>query len=40
MGELDYKPRNANEKWLLRIVYWGTIVLVAFLLWEYVKARR
>ena len=39
MDELDYKPRNAKEKWLLRIVYWGTIILVAFLWWEYVKAR-
>jgi hypothetical protein len=39
MDKLDYKPRNAKEKWLLRIVYWGTIVLVAFLLWEYVKTR-
>ena len=39
MDELDYKPRNTREKWLLRIVYWGTIVLVAFLLWEYVKVK-
>jgi hypothetical protein len=39
MDELDYKPRISKEKWLLRIVYWGTIALVAFLLWEYVKAR-
>jgi len=37
MHELDYEPRNF--KWLLRIVYWGTILLVAFLLWEYAKAR-
>jgi hypothetical protein len=39
MDELDYKPRNSKEKWLLRIAYWGTIALVAFLWWEYVKAR-
>jgi hypothetical protein len=37
--ELGYEPRNFREKWLLRFVYWGTILLVAFLLWEYVKAR-
>ena len=36
---LDYEPRNTKEKWLMRIVYWGTIVLVAFVWWEYVKAR-
>jgi hypothetical protein len=39
MNQLDYKPRNSKEKWLLRIAYWGTIALVAFLWWEYVKAR-
>jgi hypothetical protein len=39
VDELNYKPRNTKEKWLLRIAYWGTIVLVAFLWWEYVKAR-
>jgi hypothetical protein len=39
MHELDYEPRNLREKWLLRIAYWGTILLVAFILWEYVKAR-
>jgi hypothetical protein len=38
-GELDYEPRNSKQKWLMRIVYWGTILLVAFLWWEYVKAR-
>ena len=37
--ELGYKPRNFREKWLLRVVYWGTILLVAFLLWEFVKAK-
>jgi hypothetical protein len=36
---LDYKPRNTKEKWLIRTVYWGTILLVAFVWWEYVKAR-
>jgi hypothetical protein len=36
---LDYQPRDAKEKWLLRIVYWGTILLVAFFFWEYVKAK-
>jgi hypothetical protein len=35
----DYEPRNPKEKWLIRIVYWGTILIVAFILWEYVKAR-
>jgi hypothetical protein len=39
MYGLDYEPRNPKYKWLMRIVYWGTIVLVAFLWWEYVKAR-
>jgi len=39
MYGLDYEPRNAKEKWLLRIVYWGTILLVAFFFWEYVKAK-
>jgi len=39
MDDLDYKPRNSKEKWLLRIVSWGTTALVSFLLWEYVKAR-
>ncbi len=37
--ELDYEPRNFREKWLLRILYWGTILLVTFILWEYVKVR-
>jgi hypothetical protein len=37
--ELGYEPRNLKEKWLLRIVYWGTILLVAFVLWEFVKAK-
>jgi hypothetical protein len=23
MDELDYKPRNTRERWLLRIAYWG-----------------
>jgi len=39
LHELGYDPQNAGQKWLLRIVYWGTILLVAFILWEYVKAR-
>jgi thiol:disulfide interchange protein len=39
MYGLDYELRNPTEKWLMRIVYSGTIVLVAFLWWEYVKAR-
>jgi hypothetical protein len=39
MHELEFEPRNLREKWLLRIVYWGTILLVTFMLWEYVKAR-
>jgi hypothetical protein len=36
---LDYEPRNTREKWLLRMVYWGTSLLAAFIWWEYVKAR-
>ena len=39
MYDPDYEPRNAREKWLFRIVYWGTALVVALLLWEYVKAR-
>lgn len=39
MYGLDYEPRNTKEKWLMRIVYVGTILLVAFIWWEYVKAR-
>jgi hypothetical protein len=35
----DYEPRNTREKWLLRMVYWGTSLLVAFIWWEYVKTR-
>ena len=31
------EPRNSKERWLIRIVYWGTTILFAFLLWEYVK---
>jgi hypothetical protein len=37
--ELGYEPRNFREKWPLRIVYWGTILLVAFLWWEFVKRK-
>lgn len=37
--ELDCQPRSVREKWVLRIVYWGTIVLVALMLWKYVKVR-
>jgi hypothetical protein len=40
MYGLDYEPPNTKEKWLMRSVYWGTILLVAFILWEYVKARQ
>ncbi|MFZ0540530.1 MAG: hypothetical protein WA646_00930 [Candidatus Sulfotelmatobacter sp.] len=39
VDELDDKPRNTKEKWMSRIVYWGTIALVAFCWWEYVKAK-
>ena len=39
MHGVDYEPRNSKEKWMLRIAYWGTIVLVAFIWWEYVKKR-
>ncbi len=28
MYGLDYEPRTSKEKWLLRIVYWGTILLL------------
>jgi len=34
-----FEPRSSKEKWLMRIVYWGTTILVAFLLWEYVKVK-
>jgi hypothetical protein len=34
MFGLDYEPRNTKEKWLMRIVYWGTILLLAFIFWE------
>lgn len=36
---LDDEPCTSKEKWLTRIVYWGTIIVVAFVRWEYVKAR-
>jgi hypothetical protein len=39
MDGLDYEPRNSMEKWVLRILSWGTVAFVAFLWWEYVKAR-
>ena len=39
MNELSYEPRNLREKWLLRIAYYGTILVVAFLLWEYIKTK-
>lgn len=39
MYGLGYEPINTREKRKMRIVYWGTIILVAFLLWEYVKTR-
>ncbi len=39
MQGVDYEPRNSREKWMLRIVYWGTILLVALIWWEYVKKR-
>lgn len=32
MDDLSYVPRNFRDKLLLRVVYWGTILLVAFLL--------
>lgn len=39
LHELGYDPANLGQKWMLRIVYCGTVLLVAFILWEYVKAR-
>jgi hypothetical protein len=30
MHELEFEPRNLREKWLLRIVYWGTILIGCF----------
>jgi hypothetical protein len=30
MHELEFEPRNLREKWLLRIVYWGTILFGCF----------
>jgi hypothetical protein len=37
--EAGYEPRNFREKWLLRIVDWGTILLVVLLWWQFVKAK-
>jgi len=39
MDDLDYKPRNSKEKWLLFLVSWGTTILVAWLWREYMKVR-
>jgi hypothetical protein len=39
MHELGYEPCGYKEKWLLQTVYWGTILLVTVLWWEYIKAR-
>jgi len=39
MYGLDDEPRSSKEKWLMRVAYWGTFLLVSFLWWEYVKAR-
>lgn len=39
LHELGFEPHNAAQKWMLRVVYWGTTLLVAFILWEYVKAK-
>jgi thiol:disulfide interchange protein len=36
---VDYEPRSVREKWLLQVAYWGTIFIVALVLWHYVKAR-
>jgi len=40
LHEFGYESQNLSQKWPLRIVYWGTVLLVAFILWEYAKARR
>jgi len=34
-----YEPSNWREKLLMRIAFWGTVPLVAFLLWEYVRKQ-
>jgi hypothetical protein len=39
MNGLGYEPGDSKQKRLMRTVYWGTILLVAFVLWEYMKAR-
>lgn len=39
LHELGFEPQNAAQKWMQRSVYLGTILLVAFILWEYVKAK-
>ena len=37
--ETGRKAGSLKEKWLLRIAYYGTFILVAFILWAYVKAK-
>ena len=39
VNELGYEPRSFRQKWLVRFVYWGTVLLVAVLLWMFVKVR-
>jgi len=40
MYALDCDPRNSKEKWVMRIFYWVTaILIVALVCWESVKAR-
>jgi hypothetical protein len=38
VDEPDYDARNSKEKCVLGLAYCGTIALVAFLWWEYLKA--
>ena len=39
VSELGYEPRSFREKWLVKFAYWGTVLLVAVLLWMFVKVR-
>jgi Flp pilus assembly pilin Flp len=33
------RTSQREKEWMLRIVYWGTSLVCAFIWWEYVKAR-
>ncbi|HVI08885.1 MAG TPA: hypothetical protein VND65_11405 [Candidatus Binatia bacterium] len=33
------EPSTSGQKWLLRIVYWGSIVVTGALIWLYIRAK-